>query len=410
MGNSHVRLEGSIMRVLFLGYAVAECEANRLSGASISGNRMQLGLIKALLSQPEGVKVDALTVFPIAAFPTDSTLWVNETVIDVGDSMRALRVGFLNLPVVKQVMQALAAARAGMGMCRNGNYDIILTYNMYPQIGLAAWWIGRRLGIPVVSLLADLPIDDDPNRSWLSKVLMQVFNGVTTRLIRTCGAVIVLNECAAERYAPQAKRLVVDGAVDAGSESSCMRTKIVSGGTRRVVFTGALTQYNGVVELVRAMSMVRSEDLVLDIYGDGPLSELTREVASGLPNVNYYGRVESDAIAKIHRDAFLLINPRRIYDPISEVTFPSKILEYMLSGTPILTTKLNGFTDEYSGKLYFMLDGSPEGIARAIDDLAELAPDELRETGARARKFVIDERSWAARGPLIHRFLSEQVR
>ena len=49
------------MRLLFLGYAVSEIEANRLEGASIAGNRMQLGIINSLTDQPDGVILEART-------------------------------------------------------------------------------------------------------------------------------------------------------------------------------------------------------------------------------------------------------------------------------------------------------------------------------------------------------------
>ena len=41
-------------------------------------------------------------------------------------------------------------------------------------------------------------------------------------------------------------------------------------------------------------------------------------------------------------------NVRRVVnDPIAQVTFPSKTFEYLLSGTPVLSTRLNGYTHEY---------------------------------------------------------------
>ena len=392
------------MRLLFLGYAVSEIEANRLEGASIAGNRMQLGIINALTDQPDGVVLDAVTVWPIAPFHQSGTLWVRDVEIDLGGSKSAKRVGFLNLPVLKQLTQILAVMRAGTRLARAHEYDYVFTFNMFPQVGVPAWLISRLFRIPVVCLLADPPIDYLPNRRGLSKVVMHAYFALTTRLLRTCAGAIVLNQCAAERYAPQAAWLLMDGAVDGDSAPRAIQR--VHGGPKRVVFTGGLVEYNGIMELIGAMRLVRSEDVVLDLYGTGPLAELARRAAKTEPNINYHGRVSSDAIPGIQQEAFLLINPRRVDDPMSEVTFPSKILEYMLSGTPVLSTRLNGFTEEYEDKMFFMRHGTAEEIARAIDDLARRAPDELRDTAAKARGFVLEERSWAARGSLLRRFLS----
>lgn len=396
------------MRLLFLGYAVSELEANSLSGVSIAGNRMQLGLIYALTSQPGGVIVDAVTVLPIASLPKDPSVWIRDAVIDIGESKAARRVGFLNVPVLKQFTQIVAVLWAGTKLATAHKYDYVLTYNMFPQVGLPARWIGRLFAIPIVCLLADPPVDHLPNRRGLSKVLRRAYEGLTSRLIGACAGVIVLNDLAADRYAPQAARLLMDGAVDVVRAPASIGKE--RGGPRRVVFTRALVDYNGIVELVEAMRLVRCEDLVLDIYGDGPLAELASDAARTNARINYHGRVSGDAIAEIQSDAFLLISPRRIHDPVSEVTFPSKILEYMLSGTAILTTRLNGFTHEYDDKVFFVNDDSAPAIAAAIDDLAGRDADELRVTAARAREFVIMERSWKARGELILRFLTDGLR
>jgi hypothetical protein len=141
-------------------------------------------------------------------------------------------------------------------------------------------------------------------------------------------------------------------------------------------------------------------------HQSAPLAELARRADWTEPKISYHGRVSSDAIPGITQEALLLINNRRVDDPMSEFTFPSKILEYMLSGTLLLSKRLNRFTEEYEGKMFFMGHGTVEEIAHAIDDLVRRAPDELRDTAERAREFVVEERSLAAQGSLMRRFLS----
>lgn len=395
------------MRVLFIGYAVSEDAANVLSGASVAGNRMQLGFLRVLAEPTGDFAVDSLTVLPLAAFPRDRTLWVREGDVDLGGSNVSRRLSFVNLPVLKQIMQVVSGIRVGGRLMRAHKYDRILAFNMYPQVGIPAWWLGRWFRVPVVSLLADLPIDQDPDRQVASKAMMVVHNELTRRLIRTCEGVIVLNQCAAQRYAPQAACLLLDGAIDASLDPPDLEMGVH--GPKNIVFTGALVQYNGILPLIDAMRLVRTQDLVLDVYGDGQLATSVRDAASSEPNINYHGKVGSSAMASIQKGAFLLINPRVVADPISEVTFPSKVLEYMLSGTPILSTRLNGLRGEYEDKMYFIEGESAQSIAFAIDDLASRPPSELRDMGAKARRFVLHERSWAARAAAIRDFLAHGV-
>ena len=45
--------------------------------------------------------------------------------------------------------------------------------------------------------------------------------------------------------------------------------------------------------------------------------------------------------------ATLLVNPRPTTEEFTIYSFPSKNMEYMASGTPLLTTKLPGMPEEY---------------------------------------------------------------
>lgn len=395
-----------LMRVLFLGYAVPAGATDGLSGASVAGNRMQLGLIGALTA--EGIDVDAITVAPIATFPSDPCLRARNTILDLGGAQRSTSVPFINLPVAKQITQIFSVLRAGMKLTRRNRYDYVITFNMFPQVGLPGRWICRHFRIPLICILADPPIDHLSERQGLSKTLMRAYYAWTSKLLRSCDGVIALNEAAAERYTPQAWRIVMDGAIDANLvRHPARRSQTVA---KHVVFTGALTEYNGIRELIAAMGLVRSRDVILDIYGGGPLAGAARDAARENANINYHGVVGGDHVLTIQSDGFLLINPRRVADPMSQLTFPSKILEYMLSGTPVLTTRLNGFSEEYDGKLYFTHDGTARAIADSIDELARMPDADLRATAARARDFVRHERSWEARGAMIHQFLQRGPR
>ena len=105
------------------------------------------------------------------------------------------------------------------------------------------------------------------------------------------------------------------------------------------------------------------------------------------------------------REAWLLINPRKTDDLIAKVTFPSKTFEYMLSGTPVLTTRLNGYSDEYMDKLFFMETDSAEDIAKSIILIAQKEEYELREITKRAHTFICETRVWKTQAKKIVNFI-----
>ena len=269
---------------------------------------------------------------------------------------------------------------------------VILTFNLFPQIGIPMRLLKRRFPESTTCcLLADLPIDDKTDRGGLSKLLRHVFDWSTIKSMKACENYIVLNSYVAEKYLPAKPYIVVDGGIE---EDEIQIQKANKSAHKNVLFSGALTEYNGIARLLEAMKLVQHEDVVLDIYGDGYLEKKVEQAAKTMKNVCYHGKVENTVILEKQREAWLLINPRVINDPISRVTFPSKTFEYLLSGTPVLSTRLNGYGNEYEGKLFFSDSDSPEALAKAIDEIAELDPLQLELIAKDAREFVIREKTW----------------
>ena len=83
----------------------------------------------------------------------------------------------------------------------------------------------------------------------------------------------------------------------------------------------------------------------------------------------------------------------RSADDYSDYSFSSKILEYMASGTPLLTTKVGGMPEEYWKYCYFIVDETCDGIAQAIKSVMEKTAEELRNMGVSSREFAIKQKN-----------------
>ena len=74
-------------------------------------------------------------------------------------------------------------------------------------------------------------------------------------------------------------------------------------------------------------------------------------------------------------------------------SFPSKNMEYMVSGTPVLTTNLPGMPEEYKDYVYLFEDESVQGMARKIREVLSLPTNELYRKGRAAKEFVLNEKN-----------------
>lgn len=392
------------INLLFLGYAVSKQRSKELSGISIAGNNMQIALLKELYRYDD-INLSVITVPPVATFPKDKKIIWNTKKQEIENNICAVEVGFINIPILKQISQSFTTYISAKKIIKQQPDTVILTFNMFPQIGAPSLKMKNKYGTEVVALLADPPIDIK-KRNILESFVRKAYYKKTERYIEQADKLIVLNDELIKLYAPNKPYIVIDGAIDISEfKDGKSKEKITK---KNIVFSGALTEYNGIREAISAMSYVSNESITLDIYGNGPLEEYVKQQAKTNKNVKYYGSVDNDTMRKLQQEAFLLINPRTIDDQMSRLTFPSKILEYMMSGTPILTTRLNGFSEDYFDKMFFVKTNEPEELGKAIDEIALLPECELSEIAKRAYEFVTTKKTWSVQAAEIVKFLKKE--
>jgi glycosyltransferase involved in cell wall biosynthesis len=155
-----------------------------------------------------------------------------------------------------------------------------------------------------------------------------------------------------------------------------------------IVYTGEITPLHGILDLVKAMHIVNSKikDAVLVIVGDGSaLLEIKEYVNKNkLHNVIFVGRVVREKIQKYHSIADVLVIPhiRRID---SELIYPSKLLECLASGKPVVASNLKAIANVVGDNAVLVEPEKPEafanGILRLLND-RDLA-EKIGENGKR---------------------------
>lgn len=390
------------MKILFLGYAISKEEASNLYGASVAGNKMQINVIKEL-SKYKKLDIESITVYPVAAYPKGK-FYIKKEEIQLFSNFHSIKISFFNLPIIKQLFQGISVYIQGRNTVKKNKNQILLTFNMFPVIGLPAVFLKRRYGCKIVCLLADLPIDDTINRNRVGAFYRKVFDYLTKYSIKKCDKLIVLNENAVKEYAPSTEYIVVEGGID---EEEITELITFEKKKKIILYSGALVSYSGILNLIEAMKYVTDRDAVLYIYGGGQLEEVIREVTDKLSNVYYQGKVDNDTMRKLQQEAYILVNPRPPTDAISQVTFPSKIFEYMLSGSVVLTTRLNGFTSEYENKMFFVDSNEPKVLGEKINEIFNIPYEELKSLGLSAREFVIQNKMWERQCIKIAKFLQK---
>lgn len=380
------------MKILFLGYAVNPAETAHLTGVSVAGNKMQANILKEA-SKDKHIKLSVITVFPAAPYPHDKKIWYGYKKIKVVPGVMASRPGFCNIPVLKQITQILSVYNCAKRHYHIDKDTILLTYNMYPQTGIPAVWLKRKYGCRICTILADLPVEDFKRKTCSVRYLLRKsFSNLTEKLIRQCDQIAALNEHAVKIFAPEVPYIIVEGGIPSDTPKSYRRRYALK--RKNLLYSGALTGYSGIMDLIRAMDMVTNQEVELDIYGDGYLEGKIKKAAEHNLRIRYHQSVSNTRMLRIQKQAYALINPRPVDNPVAKVTFPSKIFEYMLSGRPVITTKLNGLSADFLENLYVTESDTPQGMAKEIDKVMSLPEKELSDKAQAAFSFVVDNMTW----------------
>ena len=121
-------------------------------------------------------------------------------------------------------------------------------------------------------------------------------------------------------------------------------------------------------------------------------SEQFQQQLNGIMNDMSLQMEESEKVEK-EMQATLLVNPRPTKEEYVKYSFPSKTMEYMASGTPVLTTRLPGMPREYYPYVHFIDEETPEGIAQALKTVLSQSDEALFAQGMNAREFVLESRN-----------------
>jgi glycosyltransferase involved in cell wall biosynthesis len=166
-----------------------------------------------------------------------------------------------------------------------------------------------------------------------------------------------------------------------------------------------VNRINGVDLLLSAFRLIESPEYRLAIFGRGELEGAVREAARRDGRILSGGAIPNEQVLRRQREATVLINPRPSHRLITRYTFPSKLLEYMLSGRPVITTVLPGIPGEYYEYVYPLTEETPEGLARRIRAVCSRPASELTEFGTRARRFILREKNSDMQAQRIRRFV-----
>ena len=163
---------------------------------------------------------------------------------------------------------------------------------------------------------------------------------------------------------------------------------------RIVLYAGGIHERYGLKMLIEGFMQANIINTELWIYGSGPLVQDLQSYSNRDSRIRYMGIRPNDEVVTAELNATILVNPRPTHEEFTKYSFPSKNLEYMASGTPVLTTKLPGMPKEYYPFVYLFNKGeTTEGYAEVLRSVLALPPESLEKKGHEAREWILTNKN-----------------
>lgn len=399
--------------ILFLGKLFprekeAEIKAKMKSGMQDAANALQYHIIDGLDANFCGT-IRILDYLPVGSYPksyADAHIapyaFRHCGRYDAGD----LVVGCTNMTILKQFANRRPFCRQLRKWVQSdsGRPKVLLLYTP-TRLFLSLAKYAKRLNPHILTccIIADIPeFITGRTLHGAAKVFNDYEVRKTNALYPFIDRFVLLTEQMAPKLGITVPYLVMEG-IAPDITAAPAAAPIPAGDY--ILYTGTLNYEFGIEVLLQAFAQIQNPDWKLVICGFGQAEKTIRE--SSDPRIVYLGRVDRTQALALQRRAMLLVNPRQNNAEFTKYSFPSKTMEYLASGVPVVAYKLDGIPDEYDGYLNYVPENTPEALAAVITAIGSKSAEERRTMGRRAQAFVTEEKNAKRQAGRILRFLEE---
>lgn len=371
------------MNVLYVSSA---CYKNNIDDYNkILNNKLSYAHVKFHNLIIDGLIYNDCNVTYLIGLPVskhEKLIWKQKT--DHCKKGKYIQFGFINIPLLKQTIISIKMYFNIKKWLKKNNTGLVILDMTYATvvpfvINLFRNFKGSVIGIApdIYEYMADVN-KITPQKPFVSQIMKK-------RLVKAYqkmdGYVFLTEQMNDVINVNNKPYMIIEGLVE--KENS----KIIDYKNREkiILYAGGLSKRFGVLELIESFEKIKGAKLYL--YGSGELEELIKKKSEKNKNIVFWGSCPNKDVVKMEKRSYILVNPRGI-DEYTKYSFPSKLMEYLLSGTVVLTTKLPGIPKEYDDYLIYIKD-----LKKDLENILNKDLEELNKIGSANNLFVNNKKN-----------------
>jgi glycosyltransferase involved in cell wall biosynthesis len=301
---------------------------------------------------------------------------------------KILSYGFINITGLKLFSRFFVTVKALLAIKPNSD-DCIIIYSVHTPF-LAAVMLYKKVidrNIKVVLIVPDLPEYMTSDANIFIRFLKYIQSGILKQCYKGVDGYVFLTKYMHERIPAETyNNVVVEGVSKLRALSGAITIN------KSIFYSGTLDSRYGIKELIQAVESM-DIDAQLFICGEGNSKNYVLDASKRSNRIKYLGQLPRKEVLLFQEKSMLLVNPRADIQKFTRYSFPSKVMEYMCAGRPVLMYPLPGIPEEYYEHCFCFKGSGIEGMRESLEKILSMDRKSLDEIGLRAREFVLNEKS-----------------
>ena len=338
-------------------------------------------------------KVEVISIRPFSISKTRVTKLPRETKEDGnitwhyikregGKIMRTLIIA----PQVKNILKNMDLSDA-----------IFMTDTINTWVAKTVNKVNEKYHRPVIGICTDSPSNiSGTKRSYTLNLLQQAekYNGF-----------VALTEGLNDLFNPTSKpSYIFEGLVEEREFPKAQDAKVPY-----FFFGGALMERYGVYQLIEAFNILHPKDMDLYICGHHVDKEMLKTAAKGNTHIKYLGLLPMNKVMEYESKAVACINPRPFTEDLDRFSIPSKTLEYMTSGRPVISVKNTILMKQFPDEIIWLETANVNDIVHGMKQVLKMSEFEIEDLGEKAKNRVLKLYSLESVSDNIQPFLSQFI-
>ena len=358
-----------------------------------AANVLQWNLIEGLLSN--GVqKVHTVSYLPIDSWPKHYKDPFVKGIAEVYDARCSCEsVPFCNITVIKQFLASHACDRAVKRWAaqNTGRKKVILCYtenNVLMRAVAAAKKANPEIkAVQIIADITEFVANGQTSRlqKWYTE--KQIRENKKNRTFMD--GFVLLTAQMREKLGLTKPFMVMEGIAPRREKLEVLPREE----HKTVLYTGSMNVKYGILSLLEAFAHISDPNIRLLLCGLGDAEPIIHRYCGADSRISFLGKVSHEKVLSLQSKVTVLVNPRQNNEEFTKYSFPSKTMEYLASGVPVVAYKLDGIPNEYDAYLNYVEDNSPESLAKKLTEICNMDKEARMEMGKRGAEFVLKNKN-----------------